>query len=207
MGAALSVMANWILGITGGIGSGKTAATDYFQTLGIVVVDADVVAREVVQPGQCALTAIVQHFGQDVLAADGSLDRRKLREIVFADPSQRQALEAITHPAIHAELIRQLQMASSPYAILATPLLWETGQAKLVQHSLVIDVPEALQLQRASQRDGSSEAQIKAIMAAQLSRDQRLAKADDVISNTGSLHDLYAEIDRLHPLYLQRANA
>jgi len=199
-------MANWILGVTGGIGSGKTAATDYFQTLGIVVVDADVVAREVVQPGQRALTAIVQHFGQDVLAADGSLDRRKLREIVFADPSQRQALEAITHPAIHAELIRQLQMASSPYAILATPLLWETGQAKLVQHSLVIDVPEALQLQRASQRDGSSEAQIKAIMAAQLSRDQRLAKADDVISNTGSLHDLYAEIDRLHPLYLQRAN-
>lgn len=200
-------MANWILGVTGGIGSGKTAATDYFQTLGIVVVDADVVAREVVQPGQSALAAIVQHFGQDVLAADGSLDRRKLREIVFADVSQRQALEAITHPAIHAELIRQLQIASSPYAILATPLLWETGQAKLVQHSLVIDVPEALQLQRASLRDGNSEAQIKAIMAAQLSREQRLAKADDVISNTGSLNDLYAEINRLHPLYLQRANA
>jgi dephospho-CoA kinase len=200
-------MANWILGVTGGIGSGKTAATDYFQTLGIVVVDADIVAREVVQPGQRALADIVQHFGQDVLAADGSLDRRKLREIVFTDVSQRQALEAITHPAIHAELIRQLQMASSPYAILATPLLWETGQAKLVQHSLVIDVPEALQLQRASQRDGSSEAQIKAIMAAQLNRDQRLAKADDVISNTGSLQDLYAAINRLHPLYLQRANA
>ncbi len=200
-------MANWILGVTGGIGSGKTAATDYFQTLGIVVVDADVVAREVVQPGQSALAAIVQHFGQDALAADGSLDRRKLREIVFADVSQRQALEAITHPAIHAELIRQLQIASSPYAILATPLLWETGQAKLVQHSLVIDVPEALQLQRASLRDGNSEAQIKAIMAAQLSREQRLAKADDVISNTGSLNDLYAEINRLHPLYLQRANA
>ncbi len=200
-------MANWILGVTGGIGSGKTAATDYFQTLGIVVVDADVVAREVVQPGQRALAAIAQHFGQDVLAADGSLDRPKLREIVFADVSQRQALEAITHPAIHAELIRQLQVASSPYAILATPLLWETGQAKLVQHSLVIDVPEALQLQRASLRDGNSEAQIKAIMAAQLSREQRLAKADDVISNTGSLNDLYAEINRLHPLYLQRANA
>ena len=200
-------MANWILGVTGGIGSGKTAATDYFQTLGIVVVDADVVAREVVQPGQSALAAIAQHFGQDVLAADGSLDRRKLREIVFADVSQRQALEAITHPAIHAELIRQLKIASSPYAILATPLLWETGQAKLVQHSLVIDVPEALQLQRASLRDGNSEAQIKAIMAAQLSREQRLAKADDVISNTGSLNDLYDEINRLHPLYLQRANA
>lgn len=207
MGTAVSVMANWILGVTGGIGSGKTAATDYFQTLGIVVVDADVVAREVVQPGQSALAAIVQHFGQDALAADGSLDRRKLREIVFADVSQRQALEAITHPAIHAELIRQLHVASSPYAILATPLLWETGQAKLVQHSLVIDVPEALQLQRASLRDGNSEAQIKAIMAAQLSREQRLAKADDVISNTGSLNDLYAEINRLHPLYLQRANA
>ncbi|MDP1775951.1 MAG: dephospho-CoA kinase, partial [Moraxellaceae bacterium] len=133
--------------------------------------------------------------------------RPKLREIVFADASQRQALEAITHPAIHAELIRQLQVASSAYAILATPLLWETGQAKLVDHSLVIDVPEALQLQRASQRDGNTEAQIKAIMAAQLSRDQRLAKADDVITNTGSLPDLYAAIDRLHPVYLQRANA
>lgn len=200
-------MANWILGVTGGIGSGKTAATDYFQTLGIEVVDADIVAREVVQPGQHALAAIAQHFGQEVLAADGSLDRRKLREIVFADVSQRQALEAITHPAIHAELIRQLQMASSPYAILATPLLWETGQAKLVQHSLVIDVPEALQLQRASLRDGSSEAQIKAIMAAQLGREQRLVKADDVICNNGSLNDLYAEINRLHPLYLARARA
>ncbi|MDP1540723.1 MAG: dephospho-CoA kinase [Moraxellaceae bacterium] len=200
-------MANWILGLTGGIGSGKTAATDYFQTLGIVVVDADVVAREVVAPGQPALADIAQRFGHDVIAPDGTLNRPKLREIVFADASQRQALEAITHPAIHAELIRQLQVASSAYAILATPLLWETGQAKLVDHSLVIDVPEALQLQRASQRDGNTEAQIKAIMAAQLSRDQRLAKADDVITNTGSLPDLYAAIDRLHPVYLQRANA
>ncbi|MDZ4298778.1 MAG: dephospho-CoA kinase [Moraxellaceae bacterium] len=200
-------MANWILGLTGGIGSGKTAATDYFQTLGIVVVDADVVAREVVAPGQPALADIAQRFGHDVIAQDGTLNRPKLREIVFADASQRQALEAITHPAIHAELIRQLQVASSAYAILATPLLWETGQAKLVDHNLVIDVPEALQLQRASQRDGNTEAQIKAIMAAQLSRDQRLAKADDVITNTGSLPDLYAAIDRLHPVYLQRANA
>jgi len=200
-------MANWILGLTGGIGSGKTAATDYFQTLGIVVVDADVVAREVVAPGQPALANIAQRFGHEVINSDGTLNRPKLREIVFADASQRQALEAITHPAIHAELIRQLQVASSAYAILATPLLWETGQAKLVDHSLVIDVPEALQLQRASQRDGNTEAQIKAIMAAQLSRDQRLAKADDVITNTGSLNDLYAAIDRLHPVYLQRASA
>jgi dephospho-CoA kinase len=200
-------MANWILGVTGGIGSGKTAATDYFKTLGITVVDADVVAREVVAPGKPALAVIAKRFGAGVIAEDGSLNRAKLREIVFADVSKRQALEAITHPAIHAELIRQLQAASSPYAILATPLLWETGQAKLVQHSLVIDVPEALQIQRASQRDGNSEAQIKAIMAAQLSREQRLAEADDVINNTGSLQDLYAEIDRLHPVYLQRANA
>ncbi len=199
-------MSDWILGVTGGIGSGKTAATDHFQTLGITVVDADVVAREIVQPGSNALSAIAQHFGQQVISADGTLNRRQLREIVFADPVQRKALEAITHPAIHAELIRQLQMAPSAYAILATPLLWETGQAKLVHHTLVIDVPEVLQLQRASHRDGSSEEQIKAIMAAQLPREQRLAKADDVISNTGNLTDLHVQIDRLHPQYLQRAS-
>lgn len=196
-------MAAWILGVSGGIGSGKTAATDYFQTLGITVVDADVVAREVVAPGQPALAAIAAHFGQQILLADGQLNRAALRDIVFAEPMQRKALEAITHPAIRASLQRQCAAAQSPYAILASPLLWESGQAALTQRTLLIDVSEATQLARASRRDGVSEAQIRAIMAAQWTRAQRQAAADDCVSNEGSLAALHAQLDRLHQSYLR----
>ncbi|MEO6699011.1 MAG: dephospho-CoA kinase [Paraperlucidibaca sp.] len=195
-------MAAWILGVSGGIGSGKTAATDYFHTLGIDVVDADVVAREIVQPGEPALAAIAAHFGEQILLADGALNRAALREIVFAEPDQRQALEAITHPAIRQRLQDQCTAAQSAYAILASPLLWESGQAALTQRTLLIDVSEATQLARASHRDGVSEAQIRAIMAAQWSRQQRLAAADDTISNEGSLAELHQRIDALHTTYL-----
>ena len=195
-------MAAWILGISGGIGSGKTAATDYFQTLGIDVIDADIVAREIVQVGEPALTAIAEHFGQHILQADGTLNRAALREIVFADPAQRKALEAITHPAIRQRLHEQCLAAQSPYAILASPLLWESGQASLTQRSLLIDVSEETQLARASQRDGVSEAQIRAIMAAQWTREQRLAAADDVISNEGSVAELQQQINDIHQTYL-----
>ncbi len=195
-------MAAWILGVSGGIGSGKTAATDHFQTLGIDVIDADIVAREIVQIGEPALTAIAEHFGTHVLQADGTLNRAALREIVFADPTQRKALEAITHPAIRQRLHEQCMAAQSPYAILASPLLWESGQASLTQRSLLIDVSEATQLMRASQRDGVSEAQIRAIMAAQWTREQRLAAADDVISNEGSRAELEQQINTIHQTYL-----
>ena len=195
-------MAAWILGISGGIGSGKTAATDYFQRLGIDVIDADIVAREIVQVGEPALAAIAEHFGQHILQADGTLNRAALREIVFADPAQRKALEAITHPAIRQRLHEQCLAAQSPYAILASPLLWESGQASLTQRSLLIDVSEETQLARASQRDGVSEAQIRAIMAAQWTREQRLAAADDVISNEGSVAELQQQINDIHQTYL-----
>ncbi len=198
-------MSRWILGLTGGIGSGKTAATDHFQRLGITVVDADIAARIVVEPGQPALAAIAARFGRHVIDDQGRLLRPVLRDIVFSDPAERQALEAITHPAIRDELMRQLQAASSPYAILASPLLWESGQVALVSHTLLIDVPETLQLERASARDGVSREQIAAIMKAQWSREQRLARADDILTNDGSLAQLQAGVEALHERYLKLA--
>lgn len=198
-------MTDWILGVTGGIGAGKTAATNHFQQLGLTVVDADVVAREVVQPGQPALAAIADHFGRDILLADGQLDRARLRTLVFAEPAQRLALEAITHPAIRQALQDQLAAASGPYAILASPLLWETGQHQMTRRTLLIDVPEAVQLARASQRDGVDEQQVRAIMAAQLPRLARRARADDIIDNTGTLTELQAAVESLHQRYLTLA--
>lgn len=200
-------MAHWILGVTGGIGSGKTAATDFLQTLGITVVDADVVSREIVAPGQPALAAIHQYFGDDVLLDDGQLNRPWLRQRVFSMPEERRALEAITHPAIRDSLTQQLRAARSAYAVLASPLLWESGQSSLVQRTLLIDVEEATQVQRASQRDGVSEDQINAIMKAQWSRSQRLARADDVILNEGSLAELHAKLRQHHQHYLELASA
>lgn len=200
-------MASWILGITGGIGSGKTAATDYLHSLGITIVDADVVSREIVAPGQPALTAIHQYFGDEALLENGQLNRPWLRQRVFSDPEQRLALEAITHPAIREGLRQQLQAATSPYAVLASPLLWESGQVNFVQRTLLIDVSEATQMLRASQRDGVSTEQIKAIMQAQWSRGQRLARADDIVSNEGSVADLQRQLDTLHQQYLELASA
>ena len=195
----------WVLGLTGGIGSGKTAASDYFQRLGIVVVDADIVAREVVEPGQPAWNAIREHFGPDALQANGELNRAWLRQIVFADPQQRQWLEQQTHPRIRDSIIQQLQQAQSPYTILSSPLLFESGQAQLTQRTLVIDVPEALQLQRASQRDGNDEEQIRRIMDAQINREERRNKADDIADNSGDLQHLYEQLQRLHEGYLALA--
>lgn len=202
-------MATWILGVTGGIGSGKTAATDYLQKLGVTVVDADVVAREVVAPGTPALAAIAAHFGPEAIIQDGAqagqLNRPWMRQCVFSDPNERLALEAITHPAIRDALMQQLMAAPSAYAVLASPLLWESGQVNFVQRTLLIDVSEATQVQRASGRDGVSPAQIEAIMKAQWSRTQRRERADDIISNEGSLAELYAQLDALHQQYLELA--
>ena len=192
----------WVLGLTGGIGSGKTAASDYFAKLGIVVVDADIVAREVVEPGQPAWQAIREHFGPEVLQADDSLNRAWLRQKVFAEPAERQWLEQQTHPRIRDSIIRQLQQAQSPYAILSSPLLFESGQAQLTARTLLIDVPEEVQLQRASARDGNDAEQIRRIMAAQLSRQERRTRADDVADNSGSLEQLYAQLQGLHEGYL-----
>ncbi len=195
----------FVLGLTGGIGSGKSAATDYFAERGITIVDADVVARLVVAPGQPALLEIAQSYGPSVLQADGSLNRAALRAVVFADPAQRQKLEHITHPRIAQEIHRQLMASHSPYTILVSPLLFESGQVQYTQRSLLIDAPEAAQRLRAARRDGVSPEQIDAIMAAQLSREARRARADDIICNDGDLAHLYAQLEALHQRYLELA--
>ena len=195
------------VGITGGIGSGKTALTDRLATHGIEIVDADRIAREVVEPGTEALAAIAAHFGDDVIQADGHLDRAALRRIVFEDPAAREWLETLTHPLIGAEIARRLAAAAPPYVVLASPLLLEGSQKTLVDHVVVVDVPEAVQVQRATARDANPESLVRRIMAAQLPRDARLALADTVIDNSGSLAALDAAAQRLHEQLLDLAAA
>ncbi len=198
-------MQQFILGLTGGIGSGKSAASQWFESQGIVVVDADIVAREIVAKGQTALSAIEKHFGPWVLNAEGELDRRALREHIFKHPEARKALEEITHPAIRHSIIEQLQAAQSPYVILVSPLLFETNQHQLTQRTLLIDASEQLQIQRASQRDLQNIEQIKQIIAAQMSRQQKQQRADDIVLNDGLLSHLHMQLEPLHQSYLQLA--
>lgn len=193
------------VGLTGGIGSGKSAAAECFAALGVGIVDADIVAREVVAPGQPALQQIAAHFGDQVIAADGSLQRRVLREIVFADPEQRRWLEQLTHPLIAQSIQRQLAASTGPYALLVSPLLLETTQRELVQRVLVIDAPETLQVTRTVARDQAEPEQVRQIMAAQMSREQRLAHADDVIVNQGDLEQLRQQVVQLHQQYSRTA--
>lgn len=196
-----------IVGVTGGIGSGKSALTRYLEARGITVVDADVVAREVVEPGQPALAAIAEHFGQAILQADGTLDRAALRQKVFADPAQRRWLEELTHPLIGAAIQAQLAASRSAYTVLSSPLLLEGSQALLTELVVVVDVPPELQLERTMARDNNDEAQVKRIMAAQLDRQARLAKADIVIDNSGTLEDLEQQAEALHQRLLEKAKA
>jgi dephospho-CoA kinase len=196
-----------VIGLTGGIGSGKTAASDYLASKGISVVDADLAARVVVEPGQPALAAIRQRFGDSVIQADGALDRRALREIVFADSTARKDLEAITHPAIGEEIVRQLRASTSPYTLLVSPLLLESSQHKLASRILLIDVPEAVQLSRTASRDKVAEAQVKAIMAAQMPREEKRHRADDIVMNDADLANLHQQLDALHETYLKMAES
>ena len=192
----------WVLGLTGGIGSGKSAAAEAFAELGVETIDADHAARWVVEPGRPALTKIVDRFGDAVLLADGQLNRAVLRERIFTEPEQRQWLEALLHPLIRDEISQFLNAAQSPYAILVSPLLIESGQYKVVQRVLVVDVPSELQIARAVQRDQVSEEQLRAIMQAQLQRDERLKFADDVLCNAADKTALQREVQRLHDYYL-----
>ena len=195
----------FVLGLTGGIGSGKSAASQWFESQGIAVVDADIVAREVVDIGQPTLQQIREAFGDWVLLKDGSLNRRVLREHIFQSPEARKMLENITHPAIRNSIIQQLHTAQSPYAILVSPLLFETNQHELTQHTLLIDAAIELQIQRASQRDRQNVEQIQKIIAAQMPREQKRAMADDMVLNDGELEHLYAHLTPLHEKYLQMA--
>ncbi len=195
----------YVVGLTGGIGSGKSAAADIFRNFGIDVVDADALSREVVEPGQAALDSIAEHFGKAILSTDGSLDRASLRALVFSNPAERSWLEALLHPLI-ADLIRlRLEASESPYAVLESPLLFETEQYRLVNRVLVIDTSEETQLARAMRRDGSDEGTIRSIIAAQIPRSERSAQADDVVGNEGSLEQLQNEIGILHKQYLEIA--
>jgi dephospho-CoA kinase len=195
------------VGITGGIGSGKTALTDWLSTQSIVIVDADLAARVIVEPGQPALAEIAAQFGQEYLLPNGHLDRAALRKLVFADDAKRQTLESITHPRIRDELTRQMAAAQSPYVVLSSPLLLESGQSEMVDLSVVVDVPEAVQIERTIARDQNDRALVEQIMAAQLDRATRISRADIVIDNSGSLEALHLRGAQLHRTLLARASA
>ena len=195
------------VGITGGIGSGKTALTDWLAKKGIVIVDADLASRVIVAPGQPALAEIAETFGSEFIQTDGQLDRAALRALVFTDDSKRQQLEAITHPRIREELARQMNAADSAYVVLSSPLLLESGQSAMVDLSVVVDVPEDTQIERTMARDDNSQELVEGIMAAQLDRDTRIARADIVIDNSGTLDALYERGEVLHQTLLARASA
>jgi dephospho-CoA kinase len=194
------------IGLTGGIASGKSTVTQRFAELGVPVIDADVAARNVVEPGKPGLEQVVRRFGPSLLDADGNLDRRALRALIFKDPASRQALDAILHPLIRGDMERQAATAQGPYLVMAIPLLIEGGQAReRVHRVLVVDADEAAQVQRVVARDGSSETQARAILASQASREARLSAADDVLRNSGTVADLRQAVDRLHEKYLHLA--
>jgi dephospho-CoA kinase len=192
----------FVVGITGGIGSGKTTVSDLFSDLGVKVIDADISARSIVEPGQTALTEIEQVFGDSVIQADGCLDRHKLREIIFADTGKRLQLEAITHPAIRQNMLAQLNTCDDPYAILVLPLLVDTGQWEMmIDRILVVDIDEQTQRQRVMQRDNLSVEQVNQILDAQVSRIERLGAADDILLNNHGLEHLQEKVAHYHGVY------
>jgi len=196
----------WTVGLTGGIGSGKSAASALFEQFGICVVDADVVAREVVELGTPALGKIAEHFGQDILNNNERLDRAKLRAIIFSKLDEKKWLESLLHPLIRDEITKQLNSAYSPYAILVSPLLFETDQHQLVNRTLLIDLSEDLQRTRAAERDNSNTEKIQKIIDNQLSRECKIDKADDIISNMHDFAYLREEVERQHLHYLELAH-
>ncbi|WP_263078371.1 dephospho-CoA kinase [Endozoicomonas sp. Mp262] len=191
-----------VIGITGGIGSGKTAVTDYFARQGIAIIDADIAARMVVEPGQPALDAIALRFGDTLLLPDKTLNRRKLREIIFNDIAEKEWLEKLLHPMINRLLEKQLAEAQSPYVILVSPLLVETSQHELADRVLVVDTSEAIQLERSMARDTMTEAQALKIIRSQSTREHRLGYADDVVDNSSTLEHLHESLKIYHQNYL-----
>ena len=191
-------MSDFIVGLTGGIGSGKSAVGKMFTELGIEVIDADQVARDVVAPGSPALAKIAERFGADVIDHTGALDRATLRDIVFSNDEHKNWLNALLHPLIRSQMIAQCHAAQSQYAVLEVPLLVEGELHKQMDFTVVVDVPESTQLARASARDDADESQIRAIMKAQASRQQRCAVADTIIDNNGELSQTQEQVASLH---------
>ena len=194
------------IGLTGGIGSGKTVASEYFKTLGVPVIDTDVIARELVRPDQPALAEIASSFGQDFLDKDGELLRDQLRLRIHTNASAKFLLEDILHPRIRDSVTSRLSQITSAYCIIVIPLLFETRYPIEVDRILVIDTDNALQQQRVAARDQLSQDEINTILASQLDRQSRLGKADDVVMNTGTLEELYSQLDRLHEKYQKNSD-
>jgi len=195
------------IGLTGGIGSGKTTVAELFARLGAGIVDTDLLARELTEPGAPILTRIAAELGAEMLNPDASLNRARLRERVFADPAARARLESLLHPPIRDLMLERAGALQTPYAVLVIPLLFETGQEALVDRVLVVDCPQAIQMDRVRRRSGLPEAEIARIMRSQISRADRLARADDVIDNQGELDALHPQVERLHQAYLELAQS
>jgi len=191
-----------VIGLTGGIGSGKSTVADLFAALGAPVIDADVIARDITLPNGPAFAPIIAHFGTDILQQNGTLNRAALRDLIFTHPQERQWLEALLHPLIRDSIKRQLDNINAAYCLLVIPLLVETGAYPFINRILVVDAPEALQTERVMTRDQASEAQIKSIIQTQVSREARLSKANDVITNNSTLENLTEQVAALHKKYL-----
>ena len=197
-----------VIGLTGGIGSGKSAVAEEFARLGATVVDTDAIAHELTGPGGAAVAEVMRQFGSAFVDASGAMNRKRMRDLVFSDAEEKQRLEALLHPMIRAESARRIAVAAGPYAVLVVPLLIESpGYRERVGRVLVVDCPEELQIARVRQRSGLPEGEIRRIIAAQLQREKRLAAADDMINNSGTIAAMQQQVRRLHETYLQRAAA
>ncbi len=198
---------NWVLGLTGGIGCGKTAVSNMLAELGITIVDADIIARQVVEPGTEGLNAIVKHFGTDILNEHGALNRSELRARIFSNTEQKAWLNALLHPLIRTKLITDLKNAQSDYVVLVAPLLFENELDSYCDRTLLIDVPVEIQITRTTKRDNISTEQAKQIIDAQMSRENKQQKADDILNNNRHLNDVKQDLLKLHKYYLQQAKS
>ncbi len=192
-----------IIGLTGGIGSGKSVASDKFASLGITVVDADVASRTVVEPGKPALQEIESHFGSEIITEDGQLDRAKLREIIASDAEERKWLESVLHPRIGEQIAKEISESTSPYTLFVAPLLLETNSQEMCARVVVVDVPNDVQVERTAKRDKVPTDQVEQMVSAQMEREKRLEKADDVLLNTSTIEELEKKVEQLHKKYLQ----
>jgi dephospho-CoA kinase len=192
-----------IIGLTGGIGSGKSVASDKFKSLGITIVDADVASRTVVEPGKPALKEIEDHFGSGIITAEGKLDRNNLREIIATDPEERKWLESVLHPKIGEQITKEISESTSVYTLFVAPLLLETNSQEMCSRVVVVDVPKDVQIRRTAKRDKVSPNQVEKMVAAQMEREKRLEKADDVLLNSGTIEDLEKQVEELHKKYIQ----
>jgi len=196
---------NWVLGLTGGIGCGKTAVSNMFEELDITIVDADIIARKVVEPNSEGLNAITAHFGKDILLPNGTLNRAAMRTKIFTNNADKEWLNALLHPLIRKKILADLNNATSPYVVLVAPLLFENNLDRYCNHTLLIDVPTSVQIERTAKRDNTTIEQVKSIIAAQMSREDKQQKADDILNNDRDLSLVHSELVVLHKNYLHYA--